>query len=217
MEEIMLLCQYCGKECKNENSLRNHERLCKENPNRDIEYISKVQEKRTHSLRTRKERGTFKNQWSNPDYVLKDETRQKLIESNKKQIWNEERKLKHSKSMKKAVEENPESYTSSNRGRTKQIIFDGIKFQGKWELEFYQYCKTNNIQIERSNEWYEYEWNGTRKYFPDFYLREKNLYVEVKGYETERDRAKWSSFPKELKVIRKDDIMAIRKGLYKGL
>lgn len=26
-------CRYCGKECKNANSLRNHERLCKLNPN----------------------------------------------------------------------------------------------------------------------------------------------------------------------------------------
>ena len=27
-------CKYCGKECKNLNSLHNHERLCKLNPNR---------------------------------------------------------------------------------------------------------------------------------------------------------------------------------------
>jgi very-short-patch-repair endonuclease len=29
-----LVCQFCGKECKNRNSLCNHERLCKLNPNR---------------------------------------------------------------------------------------------------------------------------------------------------------------------------------------
>lgn len=29
----MLICKYCGKECKNANSLRTHERLCKKNPN----------------------------------------------------------------------------------------------------------------------------------------------------------------------------------------
>ena len=28
------ICKYCGKECKNLNSLRNHERLCRNNPNR---------------------------------------------------------------------------------------------------------------------------------------------------------------------------------------
>ena len=32
----MLLCKHCKKECKNENSVRNHERLCKENFNRVI-------------------------------------------------------------------------------------------------------------------------------------------------------------------------------------
>lgn len=30
----MYICQYCGKECKNLNSLRQHEVRCKENPNR---------------------------------------------------------------------------------------------------------------------------------------------------------------------------------------
>lgn len=157
------------------------------------------------------------NQWTKAKetgvpYILKEETRKKLAESTRKRIWTEGMRKKLSDSMKKVVENNPESYTSSNRGRVKQFVVDGIKFQGKWELEFYQYCKTNNIHITRSNEWFEYEWNGTRKYFPDFFLTEKNLYIEVKGYETERDRAKWSSFPKQLRIIRRDDIMAIRKG-----
>lgn len=30
------ICKYCGRECKNNNSLRNHERLCHSNPNRQI-------------------------------------------------------------------------------------------------------------------------------------------------------------------------------------
>ena len=34
MEELK--CIFCGKECKNYNSKRNHERLCKLNPNRDF-------------------------------------------------------------------------------------------------------------------------------------------------------------------------------------
>lgn len=37
----MLLCKHCKKECKNSNSLRNHERLCKSNPNRDAETLSR--------------------------------------------------------------------------------------------------------------------------------------------------------------------------------
>lgn len=31
----MLVCSYCGKECKNVNSLRNHERCCPSNPDRN--------------------------------------------------------------------------------------------------------------------------------------------------------------------------------------
>ena len=33
-------CQFCGKTCKNRNSLCNHERLCKENPDRQESYLS---------------------------------------------------------------------------------------------------------------------------------------------------------------------------------
>lgn len=37
----MLLCKFCNKKCKNNNSLRNHERLCKNNPNRQESSLSK--------------------------------------------------------------------------------------------------------------------------------------------------------------------------------
>lgn len=163
------------------------------------------------------------NQWTKAketgiSYVMTDKTKKKLSESvsksNLKRWSNEENRKKHSVAMKKAVEKHPESYTSSNRGRTKQIIFEGIKFQGKWELKFYIFCRANNVNIVRSNEWFDYEWNGTRKYFPDFYLPDLQMYVEVKGYETERDKAKWSSFPKKLLVIRKEDIAKIDKNVY---
>lgn len=162
------------------------------------------------------------NQWTKAKetgipYVVSDNAKRKWAESNRRRVWTQEMRLKHSESMKCAVEKNPESYTSSNRGRTKQIVVDGIKFQGRWEFEFYQYCKVNSILIERSNEWFEYEWNGTRKYFPDFYLPKLNLYIEVKGYETDRDRAKWRDFPKQLRVIKKQDIIDIRKGCFGGL
>ena len=30
----MLICKYCEKECKNQNSLKNHERRCPRNENR---------------------------------------------------------------------------------------------------------------------------------------------------------------------------------------
>ena len=34
-------CVYCGKECKNDNSLRNHQRLCKQNPNHQASNLDR--------------------------------------------------------------------------------------------------------------------------------------------------------------------------------
>lgn len=44
-----LSCQFCGKECKNRNSLCGHERLCKENPNRQESTFVKYNAERDHA------------------------------------------------------------------------------------------------------------------------------------------------------------------------
>ena len=64
---------------------------------------------------------------------------------------------------------------------------------------------------------FEYEWNGKRTYFPDFYIESMDMYVEVKGYETERDRAKWLQFKGKLRIIKEEDIKQIRKGCFERL
>ena len=47
-----MICKFCSKECKNQNSLRNHERLCKENPNRQLPIRSaESEQKRLQNLR----------------------------------------------------------------------------------------------------------------------------------------------------------------------
>lgn len=48
----MLLCKFCNKELKNGNSCRNHERLCKNNPDRQILPVSgkKINFRRTSCI-----------------------------------------------------------------------------------------------------------------------------------------------------------------------
>jgi predicted nuclease of restriction endonuclease-like RecB superfamily len=58
---------------------------------------------------------------------------------------------------------------------------------------------------------------GDRTYFPDFYIESLDLYVEIKGYETERDRAKWFQFPHKLVVLKLDEINQIKNGTFSGL
>lgn len=191
-----LVCQFCGKECKNKNSLINHERMCKNNPNRQESNFKLIKEPWNKGLDKTDPR-VAKN-------ALAVSAAKKGKPNNT--IWTDELRKAKSESMKLAVANHPDSYSSGNRGRVKRIEFDGISFQGKWELYFYQWCKRNNITILKCKEWFEYEWDGTRKYFPDFILPDYDYYVEVKGYKTERDDAKWNQFPHKLLVVDAKDI-----------
>ena len=57
---------------------------------------------------------------------------------------------------------------------------DGLKFDSKWELAYYRYCKVNNFQIERQPIILEFTYNDkVKKYKPDF--RINGQLVEIKG------------------------------------
>ena len=150
-----------------------------------------------------------------PKPEISEETRQKLSVATSKSLQiryqNPEYRKKLSESMKRAVEKFPESYGVSNRGRTRKIEAHGLSFQGKWELDFFDYCLQNRIEVRRCTEGFQYEWNGSRKYFPDFFLPKFQTYIEIKGYETARDLAKWKNFPSKIKVIRRKQIEDIRR------
>ena len=83
-----------------------------------------------------------------------------------------------------------------------------------WEYDFYVWAKNEGLNIVRPNIGFDYIYDGARKYYPDFYIINLNLYVEIKGYKTERDIAKWLWFPHPLAVVEKDGIKKIRKKQY---
>lgn len=209
----MFNCKFCNRDAATLNSNAQHELYCKLNPNRKIRKSSMGMLGKTKASGFEN-----KNQWSDINYSMSDETRSKISNSttelNLKRWSNPLNKVKQSEAMKRAVENNPEAYSSSNRGRTKQITYNGIKFQGSWELVFYKWCEDNNILCERNVKGFRYNWNGDRTYFPDFYLPLYDLYVEVKGYKTDRDEAKWIQFPKKLLVVVKKDIENIKKDCF---
>ena len=129
--------------------------------------------------------------------------------------WTTEQKQNQSKIMLKVAKENPDSYSAGNQGRAKTYIIDGIKLKGTWEVKFYTWCKNNNIDIQRPTEGFSYIYeNKTRTYYPDFFLPDFNKFIEVKGYETERDKCKWSYFPHELSIIRQKEITQINKNQF---
>ena len=207
----MQYCQFCKREAKTNVSNAQHELYCKQNPNK---------KQKIPSYGMLGKQGAGSNQYLKakklglPIPLMTDLTRSKISKSSQERQIIDEQRAARSVAMKQAVINNPESYSSANRGRVKQIIIDGIIFQGQWEVDFYMWCKESGIKVERCIEWFSYEWNGSRKYNPDFFLPELSVYIEVKGYETERDRAKWEHFPKRLAIVKKDAILMIRKKLF---
>lgn len=213
------ICKYCGKVCKNKNSLAQHEIRCKENPNR-IKVISGF-----HYYNERVKNGEIKKSHTNqftkaknlglPIPEVSDETKIKLGN-----IWRGKKlpqsvKDAISKGMQRAVREHPESYSASNiNGRVKKIEYNGIVLDGSWEIEVAKYLDSNNIKWERPDTGFEYFWeNSNHIYYPDFYLPEYNIYIEVKGFERKRDIYKWQSVS-NLIIIKQNEILKIKNNEY---
>lgn len=212
-------CQICRK-LITKNNIARHENACNKPKVKivDVNFVDGRKNKK--GIKTGR-KGT--NQYTKavelglPNPIVSEETKLKMIETRRNNgnfYWSDEAKANLSNSMKLAVLKYPESYSSGNRGRVKQITYNGVRFQGGWELSFYQWCENNEIHVERSTDWFEYNYDGIRKYFPDFYLPTYSTYVEVKGYKTDKDEAKWNQFPKPLLIIERKEINQIRKGTY---
>ena len=137
-------------------------------------------------------------------------------------VWDSDKKKKHSDIMKMVVKNNPSAYSTNNVcGRVKPIkIIDSYgnetKCLGNWELIVSEFLTKNDIKwTNKISEVFEYNWNNTiHRYFPDFKLPELNKYIEVKGFERERDREKWKQFPYDLIVLKLKEIKEIKNNTF---
>lgn len=208
-------CKFCEKQCKNKNSLINHQRLCKLNPDRQLTWmqqqinLGKNGFERSDEYRERQRIAALNRP------PMSEETKQKIRENsqNKTQRYRDN----HSKVMREAVKRNPESYSDKNIvGRSRHFEVNGVRYNSTWEFVVAEFLTSQNIKWKRSGIKPEnYQWNDKwHLYFPDFLLEEYDCYIEVKGYETERDRAKWSQSSKTVIVIRQEQINQIKKGSF---
>lgn len=66
----------------------------------------------------------------------------------------------------------------------KRGTYKGIHCDSRYELIYLIYCIDHNINIQRPNDYFFYEYEGKiHKYFPDFYLVDSDTYVELRGYD----------------------------------
>lgn len=94
----MIICKFCKKECKNKNSLRNHERLCPSNPNRNY----------TNGMKGKKGSNQFiKAKEEGREIIVSEDTRKKHSDNikNRSVEWHKENGKKISETINRKVEE----------------------------------------------------------------------------------------------------------------
>ncbi len=204
-------CEYCNNEYKNLNSLSQHRIRCNLNPNRIhvnsnfINYNKRIKNGDIKHL----------NQYTKAESLglekprMNEETKMKISEYSRSSSHSEATRKKISSSMIRIVREKPDVYSSSNiNGRSKKSLYKGYVMDSSWELKFAIWCDSKKIEWVKNKVGFEYEWEGIRMYYPDFYLKGFYIYVEVKGYEREKDYAKWKSVP-NLSIVKKNEIRMI--------
>ncbi len=209
------ICRYCGRICKNDNSLRNHERLCKENPDRQIlvSNFIKWNEYRAGKHLQKASNQYIKAKETGDIYLVSDETRKKISDAAKGRVHTEEHKEKLSKIMKDVAKDNPNYSFSKNKYFKKEII-DGFRMDSSWESIFANYLNQHNIKWIKNKKSFRYIFeNEEHSYYPDFYLEDFNLYIEIKGRETEKDKAKYKVVD-NLLVLRPKEIDEMNKNKF---
>lgn len=207
-----LTCQFCDKLCKNRNSLCNHERLCKKNPDRQLpaggvknipNFNQKGREAWNKGLTKETDPRVF--QFS---LLLKE-----LYKEGK--ILNFDNPMNNVDSVEKLRNSMLNVYsnvTTKVSGRSKQGWYKGFYCRSSWELAYLIFCIDHKISIEPCRKSFKYMYDGKEhSYFPDFYHPENCCYVEIKGYEDEKVKYKIEQFPENEKliVLRKDDLADI--------
>ena len=203
-------CEFCGKLCKNHNSWRNHSRLCKLNPQRQLTTYEKYGEIPgfNDSGRIPWNKGlTAETSESMAIVQQKLRVKYQTGELVAHQPMNDpEVRLKHKASMKKAYA----NYTKRTPGKFKYGWYNDIWCDSSWELAYLLYCLDHNIVIQRNKLGFSYFWEGSvHTYFPDFYLPNIDTFVEIKGYKSERDDAKINQFTETLLVVDADAMKPI--------
>lgn len=195
----MLLCKFCQKECKNGNSHRNHERLCRVNPDRQSTIFSDPEFKKINKPSNQYIKAKVLGL---PKPEIKEETRKKLSDGNKKRgPLSEETKKKISESRIKFLRENPDmvpyklNHYSKGRSYPEEYwkrILDSHKISyteqyqvGPYQLDF---VIGNNIDLEI---------DGDQHYLDKRVVasdKRRNEYLENLGWKIVR--IKWSDYKK---------------------
>lgn len=149
-----MFCLYCQKSCKNLNSLRNHERLCKENPNRQESNFKHVKQPWNKGLNK-----------SDPRVLKNAKNISKSLSGKpSKTIWTDEMRKAKSEWRKQLHKDYPETHPNRRlSGNHKKMSYP--------ERIAFDYLTKLGIQFEHNKK--------VGEYYPDFTIG--NLIIEIDG------------------------------------
>lgn len=92
--------------------------------------------------------------------------------------------------------------TKSGKSKFFGCYYRDIWLDSSWELAFAKHLDNLKISWQRGLKFFHYtdESGKLRKYYPDFYLPDYELYIEIKGYWTDKSRFKLHAVKCENKI-----------------
>lgn len=154
--------------------------------------------------------GLFISRARKQTYIQRGTVRQPMSDQARQNISN---------GMQRAVKEGRHKVTNPYGLRCKKIWHtnwqgEKVFLLGGWEQQVALFLDKNHIPWTRPKTGYRYIWQEKEhRYFPDFYLPDQDIYLEVKGYRTARDEQKWLQFPGKLMIIDRNNIHKLQDTL----
>jgi len=159
----MLFCKHCNKECKNLNSLRNHERLCKKNPNRHESNFKFVTEPWNKGL-TKEDSRVAKNA---------EAVSNALKGKPSKTIWTDEMRRAKSEWRKKLHEEHPEMHPNRKLAGNRSLM-------SYPERVAYEFLQSLGVEFEHNKR--------VIGFYPDFIIGTKIIEIDgERWHNSEKD------------------------------
>ena len=173
-----LFCTYCGKQCKNLNSLNNHERLCIKNPKR---YELPDHKGNNNPMYGKKAWNKGLTKETNDTVLNISETFKKNHELGKHKlpVIKEEPNIKRKEKLSKIAKESNHFW----KYKRKHVqYYNGIPFDSSYEIEVVKSLDDNNIKWEKPKSFPYIDDKGiNHTYTPDIYLTDYDIYLDPKN------------------------------------
>lgn len=171
----MYICKFCSQERKNHNSLRNHERFCHENADREYSFFS-TEEYKTHR-KLNKTNGHLKATREGKIYEVSEETKEKIRKSATGRNHTEETRKKLSDVAKARC---LGGHTSKVRLHFQKKDGTVVYLQSSYEIRFAEILEELCIAWSRPSPLFWVDTEGSKhRYYADFKI--KDLYVDTKN------------------------------------